>query len=81
MSVYVKLVLEARSPAEPPQGPLEMQYEDKPGLATYEYDVHASGALRILRVSENTPHIIEGFFGPGAWLQVTGTYLRTGSQY
>lgn len=81
MSVYVKLAPEARSPAEPSSGPLDMQYEDKPVSVTYEYDVHPSGALRILRVSENGPHVVEGFFGPGAWLQVAGTYRRSGSEY
>ncbi|MDX6349858.1 MAG: hypothetical protein QOF84_4648 [Streptomyces sp.] len=81
MSVYVKLVHEALEPAEPSRGPLDMQYEDKPGTVTYEYDLHPSGALRILRVSENAPHAVEGFFGPGAWLQVSGTYLRKGSEY
>ncbi|WP_055585785.1 hypothetical protein [Peterkaempfera griseoplana] len=81
MSVYVKLVREALAPAEPSGGPLDMQYEDRPGTVTYEYDLHPSGALRILRVSENAPHVVEGFFGPGAWLQVAGTYLRSGSAY
>jgi hypothetical protein len=81
MSVYVKLVYEAQAPGEPSAGPLDTQYEDKPGTVTYEYDLHPSGALRILRVSENAPHTVEGFFGPGAWLQVSGTYLRKGSEY
>ncbi|WP_280701843.1 hypothetical protein [Kitasatospora sp. GP82] len=81
MSVYIKLSREARSPAEPSSGPLDMQYEDKSASATYEYDLHPSGALRILRVSENGPHVVEGFFGPGAWLQVAGTYRRSGSEY
>ncbi|WP_371502127.1 hypothetical protein OG871_34155 [Kitasatospora sp. NBC_00374] len=81
MSVYVKLAPEARSPAEPSSGPLDMQYEDKPVSVTYEYDLHPSGALRILRVSENGPHVVEGFFAAGAWLQVAGTYRRSGSEY
>jgi hypothetical protein len=81
MSVYVKLVREALAPAEPSSGPLDIQYEDKSEAVTYEYDLHPSGALRILRVSENTPHIVEAFFGPAAWLQVAGTYRRTGSEY
>ncbi|GAB2719483.1 hypothetical protein [Kitasatospora kifunensis] len=81
MSVYVKLASEARSPAEPSSGPLDVQYEDNAAGATYEYDVHPSGALRILRVSENGPHVVEGFFGPGAWLQVVGAYRRSGSEY
>ncbi|GAA2263917.1 MULTISPECIES: hypothetical protein [Kitasatospora] len=81
MSVYVKLSTEARSPAEPSTGPLDMQYQDKPGGTTYEYDLHPSGALRIVRVFQDTPHVVEAYFGPTAWLQVVGTYRRSGSEY
>ncbi|MFD5563705.1 hypothetical protein [Kitasatospora griseola] len=81
MSVYVKLSAEARSPAEPSKGPLDMQYQDEPGGVTYEYDLHPSGALRILRVFEDTPHVVEAHFSPVAWLQVAGTYVRSGSGY
>ncbi|MEV8095854.1 hypothetical protein [Kitasatospora sp. NPDC085879] len=82
MSVYVKLSAEARSPAEPSSGPLDMQYQDSADDGvTFEYDLHPSGAMRVLRVFEDTPHRVEACFGPGAWLQVTGTYLRSGSAY
>ncbi|MFC9331953.1 hypothetical protein [Streptomyces sp. CB03911] len=81
MSVYVKLSVEARTPSEPSKGPLDMQYQDVPGGLTYEYDLHPSGALRILRVFEDTPHAVEVCFSPGAWLEVAGTYLRSGSAY
>ncbi|GAA3031657.1 hypothetical protein GCM10020229_48870 [Kitasatospora albolonga] len=82
MSVYVKLPAEARAPAEPSKGPLDLQYEDgADDRVTFEYDLHPSGALRVLRVFEDTPHRIETCFGCGAWLQVTGTYLRSGSEY
>ncbi|GAA2838634.1 hypothetical protein RMN57_19020 [Kitasatospora sp. CM 4170] len=81
MSVYVKLSAEARSPAEPSKGPLDLQYEDGADGVTFEYDLHPSGALRVLRVFEDTPHRIEACFSPGAWLQVAGTYLRSGSEY
>ncbi|GAA2818114.1 hypothetical protein RMN57_19060 [Kitasatospora sp. CM 4170] len=81
MSVYVKLSAEAREPAEPSKGPLDLQYEDDADGVTFEYDLHPSGVLRVLRVFEDTPHRIETCFGPGAWLQVVGTYLRSGSEY
>lgn len=81
MSVYVKLSAEARSPAEPSKGPLDLQYQDSPDGVTYEYDLHPSGALRVLRVFEDTPHVVEAVFSPGAWLQVAGTFLRSGSAY
>ncbi|MBV6700433.1 hypothetical protein [Kitasatospora aureofaciens] len=81
MSVYVKLSTEARSPAEPSKGPLDMQFQDGADGVTYEYDLHPSGALRVLRVYEDTPHQIEAYFSPSAWLQVVGTYLRSGSEY
>ncbi|WP_280701809.1 hypothetical protein [Kitasatospora sp. GP82] len=58
-----------------------MQYQDKPDGVTYEYDQHPSGALRILRVFEDTPHVVEAYFSPTAWLQVAGTYRRSGSEY
>ncbi|PBC78844.1 hypothetical protein BX265_3632 [Streptomyces sp. TLI_235] len=82
MSVYVKLSAEARSPAEPSSGPLDMQYQDSADDGvTFEYDLHPSGAMRVLRVFEDTPHRVEACFSPGAWLQVTGAYLRSGSAY
>lgn len=81
MSVYVKLSAEARAPAEPSKGPLDLQYEDAADGVTFEYDLHPSGAPRALRVFEDTPHRIEECFSAGAWLQVVGTYLRSGSEY
>ncbi|MFJ5118712.1 hypothetical protein [Kitasatospora sp. NPDC088548] len=81
MSVYVKLSTDARSPSEPSKGPLDMQYQDTADGSTYEYDLHPSGALRILRVFEDTPHAVEACFSASAWLQVAGTYLRSGSEY
>ncbi|MER5637909.1 hypothetical protein ABT095_13245 [Kitasatospora sp. NPDC002227] len=81
MSVYVKLSAEARAPAEPSKGPLDLQYEDDEASGAFEYDLHQSGTLRVLRVFEDTPHRVEVCFGPGAWLQVAGTYLRSGSEY
>ncbi|AUG76877.1 hypothetical protein CFP65_2016 [Kitasatospora sp. MMS16-BH015] len=82
MSVYVKLSTETRAPAEPSKGPLDLQYEDgADDGVTFEYDLHPSGALRILRVFEDTPHRVEACFSSGAWLQVAGTYLRSGSEY
>ncbi|GAA2264603.1 hypothetical protein GCM10010430_56560 [Kitasatospora cystarginea] len=39
-----------------------MQYQDKADGVTYEYDLHSSGALRILRVFEDTPHVVEAYF-------------------
>ncbi|GAA2739208.1 hypothetical protein [Kitasatospora cinereorecta] len=81
MSVHVKLSAEARAPAELSTGPLDLQYEDVADGLTFEYDLHPSGALRVLRVFEDTPHRIETCFSPGAWLQVEGTYLRSGSAY
>ncbi|KIQ62863.1 hypothetical protein TR51_28585 [Kitasatospora griseola] len=80
MSVYVKLSADARAPAEPSKGPLDLQ-DGADDSVTFEYDLHPSGALRILRVFEDTPHRIEACFSPGAWLQVAGTYLRSGSEY
>lgn len=81
MSVYVKLSIEARSPAEPSKGPLDMQFQDGADGVTYEYDLHPSGALRVLRVHADAPHEVEAHFSPSAWLQVAGTYLRSGSEY
>ncbi|MFD0531336.1 hypothetical protein ACFQ1I_39745 [Kitasatospora arboriphila] len=61
---------------------MDLQYEDgTDDGVTFEYDLHPSGALRVLRVFEDTPHRIEACFSPGAWLQVAGTYLRSGSEY
>ncbi|GJF31623.1 hypothetical protein KNE206_43230 [Kitasatospora sp. NE20-6] len=77
----MKLSVEARSPSESSRGPLDMQHQDVPGGLTYEYDLHPSGALRILRVFEDTPHAAEACFGPGVRLEATGTYLRSGSEY
>ncbi|MFI9327859.1 hypothetical protein ACIGZJ_09970 [Kitasatospora sp. NPDC052868] len=71
-------------PAEPSSGSLDLRYEDGADGAdgvTFEYDLHSSGALRVLRVFEDTPHRIEACVGPGAWLQVMGTYLRSGSEH
>ncbi|GAA1092343.1 hypothetical protein [Kitasatospora arboriphila] len=65
MSVYVKLSVDARAPAEPSKGPLDLQYEDGADGVTFEYDLHPSGALRVLRVFEDTPYRIEVCFGPG----------------
>ncbi|MFJ7911592.1 hypothetical protein [Kitasatospora sp. NPDC096204] len=77
----MKLSTEARAPAEPSKGPLDLQYEDGADGVAFEYDLHPSGALRVLRVFEDTPHRIEACFSAGAWLQVAGTYLRSGSEY
>ncbi|MFG3051356.1 hypothetical protein ACGFZP_10480 [Kitasatospora sp. NPDC048239] len=68
-------------PAEPSSGPLDLRYEDGADGVTFECDLHSSGALRVLRVFEDTPHRIEACVGPGAWLQVMGTYLRSGSEH
>ncbi|PBC71137.1 hypothetical protein BX265_5720 [Streptomyces sp. TLI_235] len=72
---------EARSPAEPSTGPLDRQYQDEPGGVTYEYDLHPNGALRILRVFEDAPQVVEACFSPAEWLQVAGTCARSGSGY
>ncbi|WP_170290464.1 hypothetical protein [Kitasatospora atroaurantiaca] len=58
-----------------------MQYQDGADGVTYEYDLHPSGALRVLRVFEDTPHVVEVCFSSSAWLQVVGTFLRSGSAY
>ncbi|MFE7526197.1 hypothetical protein ACFU7Y_10790 [Kitasatospora sp. NPDC057542] len=81
MSVHVKLSAEARAPAEPSKGPLDLQYEDSADGVTFEYDLHPSGAPRVLRVFGTPRTGVEAGFGPGAWLQVAGTYLRSGSEY
>ncbi|MEU8512581.1 hypothetical protein AB0C76_13455 [Kitasatospora sp. NPDC048722] len=56
---------------------MDVRHEDGADGVTFEYDLHPSGALRVLRVFEDTPYRIEVCFGPGARLQGVGSHLRS----
>ncbi|MFI1968902.1 hypothetical protein BLA24_24040 [Streptomyces cinnamoneus] len=75
MSVFIKLV-ENRPPKEyANERRADISYDDtveENSEITYQYDVLASGALRILRVTRGEEAVIHAVYAPGLWFRVEG---------
>lgn len=77
MSVVVFLMPEAIYPAyrdEPPDA-LAMRYEDHPGSVEHEYEVLASGGLKVWKISQGEAPVSVASFGPAAWSIAEGDWL------
>jgi hypothetical protein len=80
MAVYIKLV-ENRAPKEyadqPAADVVFADISEGESVATYRYDVHPSGALRILRVPKGADPEVHAVFAPGLWFRVEGLWHGT----
>lgn len=76
MSVFIDLA-EDRPPAEGAERPPSIAYADVTeggSLATYEYDVLPSGALRVLRTGKGEAAAVDTVYAAGTWFRVSGKW-------
>ncbi|GAA4987262.1 hypothetical protein GCM10023205_67460 [Yinghuangia aomiensis] len=77
MSVFIDLA-ENRPPGDGAGGrQANISYEDVTeggSLATYEYDLLPSGALRVLRTGKGEAAAVDTVYAPGMWFRVSGRW-------
>ncbi|MFF8941806.1 hypothetical protein ACF1A5_05890 [Streptomyces sp. NPDC014864] len=74
MSVFIKLVEVGDPNGYTNRTIWDVAYEDVVNELSYAYDLHPSGALRVIRVPVGLPAAVESVFSPGVWFRVQGLW-------
>ncbi|MEU9924732.1 hypothetical protein AB0H51_26155 [Streptomyces griseoluteus] len=78
MSVFIKLVEVGDPDGYTDRTISDVTYEDVANELSYAYDLHPSGALRVVRVPAGLPAAVESVFSPGVWFRVQGRWHGAG---
>lgn len=77
MSVFITLV-NGDSSGQAGRDTSDVAYEDIAKEVGFSYDLHASGALRVMRNPVGHAPSVECVFGPGVWFRVRGAWFSGG---
>ncbi|MFF9395300.1 hypothetical protein [Streptomyces griseoluteus] len=78
MSVFIKLVEVGDPDGYTNRTLWDVAYEDVVNELSYAYDLHPSGALRVIREPAGLPAAVEAVFSPGVWFRVQGLWHGAG---